>query len=124
MPEQPQADQPKVERANREQVRRLPLQGEDQDRKGEREGNADHREGKRPGKAVGLDQQRRAYPPQAGKEIAEAEPPADGEGRPQAPKQAAGGFAGRAVEQPDQQRKRNETDGEEIVGRLDRKSVV
>src|SRR5207253_6946076 len=50
--------------------------------------------------------------------IAEAEPPADSEGRPQAPKHAAGGFAGRAVEQPDQQRKRDEAGGEEIIGRL------
>ena len=86
--------------------------------KGERERNADHREGQGPGKTVGLDQKRRADPPQAGKEIAEAEPPADGEGRPQTPEQTVGGFAGRAVEQPDQQRKRDETDGEEIVRRL------
>ena len=34
-------DQPEVERANRKQIRGLPLQGQDQHRKGERERNGD-----------------------------------------------------------------------------------
>ena len=60
--------------------------------KGVREGDADHGEGQSPGEVVGLDQKSLADPPEASEEIAETEPPADGESRPKAPQPAVGGF--------------------------------
>ena len=55
------------------------------------------------------------HPPQSGKKIAEAEPPARPEGRQQPPDEALGRIAGGPVEQPDQHGKRNQADGIEIV---------
>ena len=71
----------------------------------------------RPGEFVGVDQNRTAHPPQPADEIAEAEPPADGEGGPQAAQQPRRAFDGGAVEQPDQDRKGDEADREEIERR-------
>ena len=85
---------------------------------GEREaGRPRTASGKRPGKAIGLDQQRLADPPETREKIAETEPPAGGEGRLQAFQPSIGGFAGGAVDQPDQDRERDEADGEEVEGR-------
>ena len=72
----------------------------------------------RPGEAVGLDQHGAADPPQPGDEIAEAEPPADRECRTQAAQKSGRTLDGRTVEQPDENRKGNEADRKEIVGRL------
>ena len=66
--------------------------------------------GKQPGELVRLDQEGVADPPEPGEEIAEAEPPADREGRPEPPDAAAPRFRHRAVDQPDQDRQRDPED--------------
>ena len=77
-----------------------------------------HRERNRPGEAFGLDQQCVAHPPQAGNEIAEAEPPADRKRRQGPLPQRSVGFGRCPVKQPDQHRKRDETGGEKVERRL------
>ena len=60
----------------------------------------DDREGQQPGELIRLHKEGAADPPEAGKEIAEAEPPADGEGRHEPPDAAVSGAGDRPVDQP------------------------
>src|SRR5690606_41019530 len=57
-------------------------------------------------------------PPQAGEEIAETEPPADKKGPADPAHDAFARTACGAVEQPDENRKRDEAGGEEVERRL------
>jgi hypothetical protein len=71
-------------------------------------------ERERPFETFSVDENGVADPPEAGDEIAEAEPPAHVEGWPQTPERAASGLSRRAVEQPDQNRKGNKARGEKV----------
>ena len=64
----------------------------------------DHRHRHEPAEDVGFDEERLADPPEAGEEIAEAEPPADGEGGQEAAHAAVPCVGDRPVDQPDEDR--------------------
>ena len=68
----------------------------------------DDAERQRPGELVGLDQKRRADPPEAGEKIAEAHPPAGAEGGAhRGDERPSGPAVLRAVDQPDRDRQRH-----------------
>src|SRR5262249_42022415 len=75
-------------------------------------GQRNDRERQQPAEGLGVDQKRMADPIEAGEEIAEAEPPADRGGR-----EHSAEAAGRAVDEPDQDRKRNEGQRPNVGGR-------
>src|SRR5262249_30937768 len=70
-------------------------------------------EGEQPEEGRGVDEERMADPIEPSEKIAEAEPPADRGGR----EHSTEATAGRAVDEPDQDRKRNEGQRPNVRGR-------
>ena len=84
---------------------------------GERRRQRHDRKRQRPGEFVGLDQKRRADPPEAGEKIAEAHPPAGAECGAAASRQRPPGSILRPVDQPDGDGQRNGDQRKQREGR-------